>query len=50
MVKVEFDISKLEIEMLLHCIESAIDTEHVPKESMESVLKIKNQLIKYYDQ
>ena len=47
MVKVTLELSKLEIEMLLHCIEGAIDTKHIPKEREEKVKKIRKQLSKY---
>ena len=47
MVKVTLELSKLEIEMLLNCIEGAIDTKHVPKEKEERTKKIKKQLSKY---
>ena len=47
MVKVTIELSKFEIGMLINCIESAIDTNHVPEENKESVKKIKKQLNKY---
>jgi hypothetical protein len=47
MVKVTIEMSKLEIGMLLNCIEGAIDTGHVPEESEETVKKLKEQLSKY---
>jgi len=47
MVRVTIELSKLEIEMLLNCIEAAIDTEHVPEESEEIVKELKEQLSKY---
>ena len=47
MVRVTIELSKLEIEMLLNCIEAAIDTKHMPKESEERAKEIKEQLSKY---
>ena len=47
MVRVTIELSKLEIVMLLNCMEAALDTGHVPEESGESVKKLKEQLIKY---
>ena len=47
MVRVTIELSKLEIEMLLNCIEAAIDTEHVPEESEEIVKELREQLSKY---
>lgn len=47
MVKITIDLSKHEIEMLLYCIESALDTKHVPEKSEGSVREIKEQLSKY---
>lgn len=47
MVKVTLDLSELEISMLLHCIEGAIDTKHMPDKDLEKAKKIKQQLSKY---
>ena len=47
MVEVKIKLSKLEIEMLLNCIEGALDTKHMPKEKEERVIEIKRQLNKY---
>ena len=47
MVKVTIELSKLEIQMLLNCIEGAIDTKHMPKESEGRVKRIRGQLSKY---
>jgi len=47
MVKVTLELSKLEIEMFLNCIEGAIDTEHVTGDDAETVKKIKKQLSRY---
>ncbi len=47
MVKVTLELSKLEIEMLLHCIETAIDVKHMDDKDIERAKEIKNQLSKY---
>jgi hypothetical protein len=47
MVKIEIDLSKLEIEMLINCIEAALDTKHMPIESEGRIKNIKEQLKKY---
>ena len=47
MVKVMLELSELEIEMLSHCIESAIDTKHLPENDNKKAEKILNQLRKY---
>ena len=47
MVRVTMELSKLEIQMLLNCIEAALDTEHVPEKSEERVKNLKEQLSKY---
>jgi len=47
MVKVEIDLSKREIQMLLNCIEAAIDTKHMKEENVERVKEIIKQLSKY---
>jgi len=47
MVRVVIELSKLEIQMLLNCIEAAIDTKHMPEENGERVKKIQKQLSKY---
>jgi hypothetical protein len=47
MVKITLELSELEVEMFLHCIEGAIDTEHVTGKDVETVEKIKKQLSKY---
>ena len=47
MVEVTIELSKLEIEMLLNCIEAAIDTKHMPEESAERVKEIRERLSKY---
>jgi hypothetical protein len=47
MVKVTLELSELEISMLLHCIEAAIDTKHMPDEDLKKAKKIRQQLSKY---
>jgi len=47
MVKITLDLTELEIEMFLNCIEGAIDTEHVTGKDLETVKKIRGQLNKY---
>ncbi len=47
MVRVTIELSKLEIEMLLNCIEGALDTKHMPEEAEKGIKKIKKQLSKY---
>ena len=47
MVKVTLELSNLEIEMFLHCIEIAIDTKYVNGKNKETAKKLLNQLSKY---
>ena len=47
MVKVTLDLSELEIEMLSHCIESAIDTKHIGEQDNKRAEEILNKLRKY---
>ena len=47
MVRVEIDLSKREIQIILNCIEAAIDTKHMQEENEERVKEIKKQLSKY---
>jgi len=47
MVKVTLELSELEISMLLHCIDGAIDTKHIPEKDLERAKKIKQQLSKF---
>ena len=47
MVKVTIELSKYEIQMLINCIDGALDTKHMPDESQERVKKIKEDLGKY---
>ena len=47
MVEVIIELSKIQIQMLMNCIESALDTEHVPEENEVGARDILEQLIKY---
>jgi len=47
MVRVEIDLSKYEIQMLLNCIDAAIDTKHMREENEGRVKDIQKQLSKY---
>jgi hypothetical protein len=47
MVKVKIELSKIQIQMLMNCIESALDTKHMPEESEEGTKVILEQLSKY---
>ena len=47
MVKVTLELSELEIEMLSHCIESAIDTKHMGEQDNKRAGEILKQLSKY---
>jgi len=47
MVRVIIELSKREIQMLLNCIEAAIDTKHMPEENEERVKEIQKHLGKY---
>ena len=47
MVRVKIDLSELEIQMLLNCIEAAIDTKHMQEQNEERVKDIHKQLSKY---
>lgn len=47
MVKLNIELSKHEIQMLLNCIESALETKHVPEESKKRIEDIKKELAKY---
>jgi len=47
MVKVTLELSELEISMLVHCMDGAIDTRHMPDKDLERVKKIKQQLSRY---
>jgi len=45
MVEVKLELSKLEIEMLIHCIDSAIDVQHT--KNIERIQEIKEKFEKY---
>jgi hypothetical protein len=45
MVRVTVELSKLEIEMLINCIDTVIDVKHV--KDIERIKEIKNQFSKY---
>lgn len=47
MVKITLELSKVEIEMFLHCIEMAIDTKYVDGKNKETAKKLVNQLKKH---
>jgi hypothetical protein len=47
MVRVEIDLSKLEIGMFLNCVEAVIDTRHVIGQDLKRVKEIRQQLSKY---
>lgn len=47
MVKVTIELSEREIQMLINCIESALDTKHMREENEGRVKKIRDQLSKY---
>ena len=47
MVKVTIDLSKLEIEMLIHCIEGAIEVKHVTEKDQRRAKDIIDNLNKY---
>jgi len=47
MVKVTLELSELEIEMFLHCIEVAIDTKYITGKDAENAKKIIKQFKKY---
>jgi len=47
MVKVTIDLSELEIEMLVNCIDTAIDVKHMDNEHEERAKEIKKQLSEY---
>jgi len=47
MVKVSLNLSKLEIEIFIHCIEIAIDTKYVDGKNKETAKKLLKQLSKY---
>ena len=47
MVKVTIELSKIQIQMLINCIESALDTKHVPDDRESEVKKMIEKLSKY---
>ena len=47
MVKVTLDLSKLEIDMFVHCIQIALDTRYVEGRNQKTAKKLMNQLSKY---
>ena len=47
MVKLTFDLSELEIEILSYCIESAIDTKEMNEQDKKTAKIILEQLNKY---
>ena len=47
MVRVIIELSKREIQMLLNCIEAAIDTKHMQEENEERVKEIQKHLSEY---
>jgi len=47
MVRVEIELSKLEIVMFLNCIEAAIDTRHVIGQDLRRAKEIEKQLSNY---
>jgi hypothetical protein len=47
MVKVKIDLSKYEIQMLINCIEGALDTKHMRKENEGTVKEIRDILNDY---
>jgi len=47
MVKVEIELSELQIEMLIKCIDGAIDVKHMSEQDEERAKEVKRQLSKY---
>ena len=47
MVKVTIELSKYEIQMLINCIEAALETKHMPEEKEERVKEIRDEFCKY---
>jgi hypothetical protein len=47
MVKISLELSKLEIEMFVHCIQLALDTRYVTGKNKTTAKKLVNQLNKY---
>jgi hypothetical protein len=47
MVKVTIELSEYEIQMLINCIDAALDTKHMRIENEERIKEIKKQFSKY---
>ena len=47
MVRVEIDLSKHEIYMLVNCIEAAIDTKHMQEKNEKRIREILKQFSNY---
>ena len=47
MVKVTIDLSQYEIQMLISCIDGALDTQHMRSENESRVKEIREQLNSY---
>ena len=47
MVEVKIELSKIQIQMLISCIEGALDTKHVPEEEEYFVKEILEKLSNY---
>jgi len=47
MVKIKLDLSEVEIEMLSHCIESAIDVKPMNEKEKQTAKTILKELSKY---
>jgi len=47
MVKVEIELSKLQIQMFINCIDGAIDVKHMPVKDVEIAKEVRKQLSKY---
>jgi len=47
MVKINIELSQLQIEMFVRCIDSAIDVKHMDEEDEQVAKEIRDQLSKY---
>jgi hypothetical protein len=47
MVRVEIDLSKYEIQMLINCIEAVIDTKHTQEKNEKRIREIQEMFSKY---
>ena len=47
MVKVYIELSKLQIEMFVNCIDAAIDVKHLNQDEETIALEVRKQLSKY---